>query len=316
MEAAEYVRMAEVQDRHWWFEAKRRTVAALLAHHAGGAAQGDAARPVLEVGTGTGAMTSVMRRQGRLFATDAYLPALRLLKERRSMADGRPGVSAASATVVGAVAEAPEAVPVGGDLRELPFTAAAFMMIGCFDVLYHRGVPDVTDALRELHRVCEPGGYLAITDSAFPGLRSSHDVATHAARRFRLPELVAQLESVGFAKVHASYFHTLLFPAAAAMRLTKRLLQGTPDLEGGRSGETGRAAEDSGSPSSDVTEVPPNVGRAPAGTEGAPVRSDLSPVPGWLNALLLGLYRLETPLVVRARMPFGTSLIILARRPA
>ena len=282
MEAAEYVQMADLQDRHWWFEAKRRTVGALLARHVGVTTHGTVPRRVLEVGTGTGAMTSVMRRQGRLFATDAYLPALRLLKERGSVGSGltAPLVGASAER---AVAAAPETVPVGGDLRELPFAAAAFTVIGCFDVLYHRGVPDVTDALGELYRVCEPGGYLAITDSAFPALRSSHDVATHAARRFRLPDLTAQLESVGFGTVHASYFHTLLFPAAAVVRLAKRLLQGTPDLQ--------------------------------AGIEGAPVRSDLAPVPGWLNGLLLSLYGIETPLVVRTRMPFGTSLIILSRRP-
>jgi hypothetical protein len=39
-------------------------------------------------------------------------------------------------------------------------------------------------------------------------------------------------------------------------------------------------------------------------------------VAGWLNALLLGLYRVETPLAVRFRMPFGSSVLILARRPA
>ena len=33
MQPAEYVQMAEVQDRHWWFEAKRRTVDALLTRY-------------------------------------------------------------------------------------------------------------------------------------------------------------------------------------------------------------------------------------------------------------------------------------------
>ena len=44
MEAAEYVRMAEVQDRHWWFEAKRHTVAALLARHRVGEGGGEPRR--------------------------------------------------------------------------------------------------------------------------------------------------------------------------------------------------------------------------------------------------------------------------------
>jgi len=253
LEAAEYVRMAQVQDRHWWFEAKRRTVAALLARHRVGE---DALGPrrVLEVGPGTGSMIDVMTRHGRMYAADAHLPALQLLVEH--------------------LPSAADVVPVGGNLLHLPFDSESFALLGCFDVLYHQRVVDVSDALAELYRVCEPGGYIAITDSAFPLLRSSHDVATHAARRFRLPDLTEPLQATGFTIEHASYFHTLLFPATVALRLSKRLLQGSA------------------------------------------AHSDLAPVAGWLNALLLSLYRVETPLAVRLRLPFGSSLLILARRPA
>jgi len=281
VEAAEYVRMVQVQDRHWWFEAKRRTVAALLARHGVAPPRsvgGDAgmARRVLEVGPGTGAMIEVMTRHGRMYAADAYLPALQLLVEH--------------------LPEHADVTPVGANLLDLPFASESFSLVGCFDVLYHQNVADVSDALAELHRVCEPGGYIAVTDSAFPLLRSSHDVATHAARRFRLPDLTAPLQEVGFRVAHATYFHTLLFPAAVGVRLTKRMLQGSPQLgapAGARAGE----AESAGAEAKDVE-----------------AHSDLAPVAGWLNALLLGLYRVETPLVTRLRMPFGSSLLILAQR--
>ncbi|MGD8331201.1 MAG: class I SAM-dependent methyltransferase [Acidobacteriota bacterium] len=263
MEAAEYVRMAAVQDRHWWFEAKRRTVATLLARHAPELRVSTAAQRVLEVGPGTGSMIEVMTRYGSVYAADAYLPALRLLIEHRPAAA--------------------EVTPVGADLLELPFTDAGFALVGCFDVLYHQRVGNVSAALGELHRVCAPGGYLAITDSAFPILRSSHDVATHAARRFRLPDLIVPLRSAGFEVAHATYFHALLFPAALAVRLGKRALHGSPELTA-----------------------------ADGEVEG---HSDLAPVAGWLNTLLLSLYRVETPLAVRLRLPFGSSLMILARRP-
>lgn len=260
MEAAEYVRMAQVQDRHWWFEAKRRTVAALLARHDVGAP--GLGGPVLEVGPGTGSMIEVMSRHGRMIAADAYLPALQMLMEHRPAAA--------------------EVVPVGANLTRLPFADARFALVGCFDVLYHQNVGDVAEATVELHRVCRPGGRLVITDSAFPVLRSSHDVATHGARRFRLPDLVDPLRSAGFTVEHATYFHTLLFPAALAVRLGKRALHGSPRLRPG---------------------------------EQVAAHSDLAPVAGWLNTLLLALYRVETPLTVRFRMPFGSSLMILARRP-
>lgn len=272
MEAAEYVRMAEVQDHHWWFEAKRRTVSALLARYGVGEGSGGSRR-VLEVGPGTGSMIDVMTRHGRMYAADAYVPALRLLREHHPVAA--------------------DVVPVAANLLELPFADESFAVLGCFDVLYHQNVVDVAAALAELHRVCEPGGYVAITDSAFPLLRSSHDVATHAARRFRLPDLTEPLEEIGFSVQHASYFHTLLFPAAMTVRLFKRLLQGAPRLEGTIDGLSGNTGE--------------------AGNKVA-AHSDLAPVAPWLNALLLGLYRFETPMTIRLRTPFGSSLLILARR--
>jgi SAM-dependent methyltransferase len=284
MDAEEYVRMAQVQDRHWWFEAKRRTVAALLERHAvaaGPPAAAAASPRVLEVGPGTGSMIDVMTRYGRVCAAEAYLPALRLLVEHRPAAA--------------------DLMPVGADLLELPFADASFALIGCFDVLYHQKVRDVGDALAELHRVCAPGGHLVITDSAFAVLRSSHDVATHAARRFRLRDLSGPLQRAGFTIEHATYFHTLLFPAALAVRLGKRLLHGSPQLVANR----------------DRRPSPP-IGAAPAeagGMREVAARSDLAPVPGWLNALLLCLYRVETPLSSRFRLPFGSSLLILARRP-
>ena len=189
--------MAAVQDRHWWFEAKRRMVQALLERRCGESSGASAAR-VLEVGPGTGPMVDVMTRQGRMFAADVYLPALRLLTEHR--------------------APAADVVPVGANLLGLPFVDGSFSVVGCFDVLYHRGVGDVGDAVAEMFRVCAPGGHVAITDSAFPFLRSSHDAATHAARRFRLADLTKPLRAAGFTIEHASYFHTALCPAAVALR--------------------------------------------------------------------------------------------------
>ncbi|HEX9700231.1 MAG TPA: class I SAM-dependent methyltransferase [Acidobacteriota bacterium] len=273
MEAAEYLQMAALQDRHWWFEVKRRTVAAVLERHAADLGRQTGAR-VLEVGAGTGAMSAVMRRHGRLFATDAHLPALQLLAERRAADAGRgPGEPSTAARTAGV-----ELQPVAADLLRLPFADRSFALVGCFDVLYHRGVPDVTDALREIARVCAPGGYLAITDSAFSMLSSSHDVATHAARRFQLPDLLRQVQGAGLETVHASYFHMLLFPAAAALRVGKRVLLGPPRTD-------------------------------------IPARSDLTAVAPWLNTTLSTLYRLETPLAARFRLPFGVSLLVLARRP-
>lgn len=273
MDADEYRRMAALQESHWWFAAKRRMVTTLLERYhdattgaepsrSGGAPRGR----VLEVGCGTGAMLPVMRRWGAPVGVDAYLPALRHVAGLQRVA---------------------------GDLARLPVASASFELVGCFDVLYHRGIPDVPAALRELHRACAPGGTLVITDSAFPFLRSAHDVATHGARRFRLPEMCRMLEQAGFEVVHGTYFHAALFPVAMVVRLAKRLIWGAPRLE--------PRVRKAGEP------------EAVAGTA-VPARSDLRPAPAWLNAFLGAVYRVETAMAVRLALPFGLSLAVVARR--
>ncbi len=76
MQPAEYVQMAEVQDRHWWFEAKRRTVDALLTRYGVGDRVSSSAGRVLEVGSGTGAMVEVTVRYRRSRRRRAKIPAV------------------------------------------------------------------------------------------------------------------------------------------------------------------------------------------------------------------------------------------------
>jgi len=265
MRADEYRRMADLQGRHWWFRAKRRVVREAVRVSAKDLSpppgESDGERPVgrvLDVGCGTGSMADVEREWGTVVAMDAHLPALAFL----DVADR-----------------------VTGSASALPFADRSFRAVGCFDVLYHRGIPSVEAALREIHRVCQPGGFLVVTDSAFPFLRGPHDDAVHGARRFRLGELNRMLHETGFRVLHASYFHTVLFPAATVVRLTERMLAGAS--------RRGRTDDD-----------------------GATAHSDLAPVPRWLNAALEAIYRVEAPLAARFRLPFGLSLMTIAQRTA
>lgn len=253
MDAEQYRRMADLQDRHWWFEAKRAIVGEVLSRRAPPAT---ATARALEVGCGTGSMLPLLARYGTPVGVDAYVPALRYIRHARV---------------------------VGGNALALPFADATFDLVGCFDVLYHRRVTNVAGAVAELRRVCRPGGIVVITDSAGPGLMSAHDVAMHGARRFRLADFEAAVRAAGLDVVHGSYYHTLLFPLAAALRLWSRATRGVPDPDA--SSETA--------------------------VEG---RSDLAPAPAWVNATLRPLYRIEAGLVARHRLPFGLSLLVAARR--
>ena len=247
--------MARLQSRHWWFQTKRRVVSALLARVR--AERADAARGAdraLDAGCGTGSMAGVL--PGRTFGVDAFPPAL-------------PFVTGETVS--------------GGNLLALPFAEGSFETVGCFDVLYHRKVADLDRAIGELYRVCRPGGVIVITDSAGPRLMGPHDVAFHGARRFRLADLTQELETAGFRVLHASYFHTLLYPIAAPIRLWARY-QGVS----GHNAKSGTHKQG---------------------------RSDLASLPpGPINSALLAVGAVEAWLASRVRLPFGLSVLVAAEK--
>src|SRR5262249_42480378 len=105
-----------------------------------------------------------------------------------------------------------------GDVCALPFADASFEVVICSSVLYHEWVPDVAGAMREIHRVLQPGGALLMNVPAFNFLHSPHDEAVMTARRFRKSEIRELLQRSDFRIVRLSYWTSLLFPLAVAAR--------------------------------------------------------------------------------------------------
>src|SRR3990170_7941430 len=66
MDACLFRRMAEVEDRHWWFRGRRRVVARALE-----ALALPAGATILDLGCGTGGNLSMLARFGRLAACEA-----------------------------------------------------------------------------------------------------------------------------------------------------------------------------------------------------------------------------------------------------
>jgi len=46
-----------------------------------------------------------------------------------------------------------------------------------------------------------------------------------------------------------------------------------------------------------------------------PAKASLAALPGWLNRLLIGIQALEAALISRINLPWGSSLIAVARKP-
>jgi SAM-dependent methyltransferase len=190
MERAVFDRMAELDQEHWWFLARRRILDQLIERVVRPPVQ---AR-VLEVGCGTGHNLPMLGRFGSVDACE-------LDKSARTLASKRLGRKVKDARLP--------------DLSM--FERNGYDMVALLDVLEH--VPDDIGSLRAIHRRLKPGGALLLTVPANPWMWSAHDVAHHHFRRYTRAGLSRLFMQAGFEVQLLSYFNSLLFPPIAAARL-------------------------------------------------------------------------------------------------
>lgn len=194
MDRAVFERMAEQDQQHWWFVARRRILADLIAR---------AVRPprgarVLEIGCGTGHNLDMLGRFGTVDAIELDDHA-RAVAERRL---GRPVMRAR--------------------LPELEGVAdASYDLIALLDVLEH--VEADEPALKAIAAKLKPGGRILVTVPANKWMWSAHDVAHHHFRRYGAGELRQVAARAGLRIELISFFNSLLFPLAAVARIAGKL---------------------------------------------------------------------------------------------
>jgi SAM-dependent methyltransferase len=181
----------EVEDAHWWFVARKAIVLDLLGRYL----PDRFPRVVLDAGCGTGGLLNDLERFGKLVAVDFSAEAVKFCKLR--------GYDIMQCSVL-----------------QLPFRSNSFDLVVGLDLIEH--LDDDEMALRDLYRVCKPGGLLCLTVPAFQFLWSRHDDLNHHKRRYTKQRLERRLKSTCFQVLRCSYFNSFLFPFVLVGRLFGR----------------------------------------------------------------------------------------------
>ena len=208
MERVVYQQMAELDDRHWWYRARRKIIADLIRREARLPAGAD----ILEIGCGTGHNLAMLAGFG-------HVEGLELDDEARALSEKRLGRKVMSSPL-------PELAGVP-DRR--------YDLIGAFDVIEH--IEDDSAALASIATKLKPGGKFVMTVPAHQWMWTAHDTVNHHKRRYSKGKLRELIETSPLKLERLGYFNSLLFPLAVAERnhLLLPWSRAAPDVEAGAS---------------------------------------------------------------------------------
>lgn len=231
--------MYELEDRYWWFVARRELALQFLSQVTPPDAN------ILDVGCGTGKGQDAFGRFGTVYGVDFSQDALEFCHQR-----GLERIARANA-------------------EALPLQNEKFDVVVTLDTIEH--VPDDYKAISEIARVLKPGGILLINVPAYQWLWGPHDVALMHHRRYSRTQLKKLLESNGFRIERLTYHIFFLFPLVVLSRLLSKLKKGEPDAK-------------------------------------------LPSIPKWIESIFSIVQRGEAALIARSNMPWGSSIVALARK--
>jgi SAM-dependent methyltransferase len=163
-----------------------------------------------------------------------------------------------------------------GDVTRIPLASGSVDVATAFDVL--QCVEADGAALREMARIVRPGGVVVLTVAAFESLRGDHAEVWQEVRRYTPGTVRSLLESAGLRAERVSFVFASVFPLMAVVRAGQRLTRPF------------RSA--------------PNAA------------ADIAVPFGPVNLLLTALVSAEATLSRCVPMPFGSSLLVVARKPA
>ena len=159
-------------------------------------------------------------------------------------------------------------------LPQLPFGNGAFDLVCAFDVIEH--IEDDAGAVRELLRICRPGGTLLLTVPAYNWLWSQHDEANQHKRRYNRAMLRQLLAPQPADIVKLSHFNIVMALPIILVRFIGKI-------------------KDKLFPPTDA-------------------KLNFVKTPDLLNYLLLRIFSTERHLLRHINLPVGISVMCLARK--
>jgi 2-polyprenyl-3-methyl-5-hydroxy-6-metoxy-1,4-benzoquinol methylase len=194
MERVVYDRMAELDEVHWWYTARRRILASLIER----TIRPPTGARILEVGCGTGHNLKMLERFGTVDGIEIDAAA-------RAVAEKRLGRSISSARL-------PELTGI---------ERGHYDLVAALDVVEH--IDDDRATVDALASCLKPGGKLLVTVPAHQWMWSAHDELNHHKRRYSKRKLRALIKASPLRLERLGYFNSFLFPLAVGARLAAKL---------------------------------------------------------------------------------------------
>ncbi len=194
MQSEQFELHADIEQRHWWFVARREILRAVIQTVLPPSHQ----TTIVDVGCGTGANLAALADDYECIGIDTSPDAVRLAAERFGQVRF-----------------------VCGDAYRMPSILAGAGLVLLTDVLEH--VPDDFRMLSELLSAMSPGAYLLATVPADLSLWSEHDRAFGHYRRYEPDPFERLWQGLAVTPVFMSHFNTRLYPIVKTVRQWNRL---------------------------------------------------------------------------------------------
>jgi len=198
MKSEQFQLHAEVEERHWWFVARRKIMRQLIEQ----IAPPGAGKVVVDVGCGTGGNIASLRDGYECVGIDTSEEGIELAKERYKGEDGVKFLHGFAPA----------------DLGDMTQRTNVYLLM---DVLEH--VEDDRGLLGPVVESLPVGGHVLITVPANMRLWSQHDVSFGHYRRYDEKMIRKMWEGMPVSVQMLSYYNSRLFPVVRAVRALSNL---------------------------------------------------------------------------------------------